>query len=76
MLPDYRPYHALEVDAAVFDPRKALDPFDVTFDWKAVRESPEMDQVEDMFRESKEQDADRLENREKAPPAGHSPQKH
>jgi DNA-binding beta-propeller fold protein YncE len=74
--PDYRPYHALEVDAAVFDPQKALDPFDVTFDWKAVRESPEMDQVEDMFRESKEQDADRLENREKAPPAGHSPQKH
>jgi DNA-binding beta-propeller fold protein YncE len=63
--PDSSPYHAQEVDRAVFDPQKALDPFDEKFDWKAVKESPELDKVEDMFRESKEQDADRLENREK-----------
>jgi len=63
--PDYTPYHALEVDYEVFDPQKALDPFDEKFDWKAVKESPEIDNVEDMFRESKEQDEDRLEDREK-----------
>jgi DNA-binding beta-propeller fold protein YncE len=63
--PNYSPYYALAVDPAIFDPQKALDPFDEKFDWKAVKESPEMDNVEDMFRESKEQDEDRLENREK-----------
>ncbi|TFH24300.1 MAG: hypothetical protein E4H10_10840 [Bacteroidia bacterium] len=63
--PDYTPYYAMEVDRAVFDPQKALDPFDEEFDWKAVKESPEIDNVEDMFRESKEQDEDRLEDREK-----------
>lgn len=63
--PDYSPYHAMEVDPAVFDPQKALDPFDETFDWKAFEDSPEIDNVEDMFRESKEMDEDRLENREK-----------
>ncbi len=40
----------------MFDPQKALDPFDEKFDWKAVQESPQIDNVEDMFRESKEQD--------------------
>ncbi len=63
--PDYRPYYALEVNSLVFDPQKALDPFDEKFNWKAVEESPQIDHVEDMFRESKEQDEDRLENREK-----------
>ena len=63
--PDYTPYNALPVDNRIFDPQKALDPFDENFDWKAVRESPEIDNVEDMMRESKEQDKDRIENREK-----------
>lgn len=63
--PDYTPYNALPVDIRIFDPQKALDPFDEKFDWKAVKESPKIDNVEDMFRESKEQDKDRLENREK-----------
>jgi len=63
--PNFAPYYALDVDRAIFDPQKALDPFDERFDWKAAKESPEMDNVEDMFRESKEQDEDRLENREK-----------
>jgi DNA-binding beta-propeller fold protein YncE len=64
--PDYTPYNALQVDPRIFNPQKALDPFDVSFDWKAVEESPEIDNVEDMLRESKEQDEYRLENREKS----------
>ena len=63
--PNLEPFHALEVHNKIFDPQKALDPFDEKFDWKAVKESPEIDNVEDMFRESKEQDKDRLEDREK-----------
>ena len=63
--PDFTPYNALPVDERIFDPQKALDPFDKEFDWKAIEESPEMDNVEDMLKESKEQDKDRLENREK-----------
>jgi len=63
--PNYDPYQALEVDSRIFDPQKALDPFDEKFDWKAIQESPQIDNVEDMIRESKEQDEDRLENREK-----------
>ncbi len=51
--PDYRPYNALPVDSRVFDPQKALDPFDEEFDWKAIDESPQIDNVEDMYRESK-----------------------
>jgi hypothetical protein len=64
--PDETRYVALEVDPGVFDPQKALDPFDETFNWKAVKESPIIDNVEDMIRESKEQDEYRLENRSKS----------
>jgi hypothetical protein len=63
--PDYTPYNALPVDKRIFDPQKALDPFDEKFDWKAVENSPEMDNLEDMIKDSKEQDNYRLENREK-----------
>jgi hypothetical protein len=63
--PDYTPYDALAVDHRIFDPQKALDPFDEEFNWKAMEESPQIDNVEDMYRESKEQDEYRLENREK-----------
>lgn len=63
--PDYKPYDALAVDNRIFDPQKALDPFNEKFDWKAIGESPQMDNVEDMYLESKEQDEYRLENREK-----------
>jgi hypothetical protein len=64
-IPNYKPYSALEVDPRVFNPQKALDPFDEKFDWKSLKESPEMDNEADMLRESKEQDEYRLENREK-----------
>ncbi|MDA1121768.1 MAG: bifunctional YncE family protein/alkaline phosphatase family protein [Bacteroidetes bacterium] len=62
---DYTPYDAIGVDNRIFDPQKALDPFDETFDWKAIEESPQIDNVEDMLRENKEQEKDRLEGREK-----------
>jgi hypothetical protein len=45
--PDYTPYSAVPVNRRIFDPQKALDPFDAKFDWKAVTESPELDAVED-----------------------------
>ena len=63
--PDYTPYSAIPVDKRIFDPQKALDPFDENFDWEALKESPELDNKEDMIRESKEQEEYRLENREK-----------
>jgi DNA-binding beta-propeller fold protein YncE len=63
--PDCKPYDALPVDRRFFDPQKALDPFDEKFDWNAIEKSPQIDNVEDMFRESKEQDEYLLEDREK-----------
>ncbi len=62
--PDFTPYSALDIDRQIFDPQKALDPLDEKFDWKSLDESPEIDKVEDMMREAKEKDKDRLENRE------------
>jgi YVTN family beta-propeller protein len=63
--PDLTPYNALPVDARVFDPQAALDPFDEKFDWKAIDESPVIDNPVDMLRESKELDEYRLQDREK-----------
>ena len=62
--PDFSPYTALPVDIRVFDPQKALDPFNEKFDWKQLLESPDIDNPEDMIRESKEQDEWRKEGRE------------
>ena len=62
--PDYTPYSAVPVDSRIFEPQKALDPFDENFDWKALEESPVMDNKADMIEESKERDEFRLENRE------------
>jgi len=63
--PNYTPYNAVEIDSRIFDPQKALSPFDEKFDWKSVKGSTKIDDEEDMFQESKEQDKNRLENREK-----------
>ncbi len=52
--PDFTPYQAIPVNPLIFDPQKALDPYDEKFDWKAVTESPEIDNVRDMLRDSKE----------------------
>jgi YVTN family beta-propeller protein len=63
--PDFTPYNALPVDARIFDPQKALDPLNEKFNWESLKNSPKIDNPEDMLRESKEQDKYRLENREK-----------
>lgn len=63
--PDFTPYLATPVDPRIFEPQKALDPFDEEFDWGALDKSPELDNMEDMIQESKERDEYRLENREK-----------
>ncbi len=62
--PDFTPYNAIMVDQRVFDPQKALDPFDEEFDWTALDDSPEIDNVEDMIKDRKEEEKDRLEDRE------------
>ncbi|MDD5151144.1 MAG: bifunctional YncE family protein/alkaline phosphatase family protein [Flavobacterium sp.] len=64
-IPNYTPYNALEVDSKIFSSQKALSPFDEKLDWKSVKSSTKIDDEEDMFQESKEQDKNRLENREK-----------
>ena len=40
------PFNALPVDPRIFDPQKALDPFDKEFNWKAVAEYVPMDHQE------------------------------
>ena len=63
--PDFTPYNALPVDSRIFNPQKAMDPLDEKFNWERVKNSPKIDNPEDMIRESKEQDKNRLEEREK-----------
>lgn len=63
--PDYTPYTAFDIDRRIFDPHKALTPLDEKFDWKSLKDSPEIDNIKDMKREAKEQEKDRLENRER-----------
>lgn len=46
--PDFSPYRAVPADIRIFDPQKALDPFDEKFDWKAFNESEELDKTETM----------------------------
>jgi hypothetical protein len=49
--PDLTPYEFVMVDNRIFDPQKALDPYDRDFRWESLRESPEIDSEED-FRSS------------------------
>jgi hypothetical protein len=60
--PDFRPYKAVPVDKRVFDPQKALDPFDEKFNWKALKEGPEMDNMNDMIRDRNSQDKIKAKN--------------
>jgi hypothetical protein len=48
--PDFTPYKAFPVNPKIFDPQKALTPMDAKFDWKAVIESPKLDNVEDFLK--------------------------
>jgi len=63
--PDFTPYLALPADVRIFDPQKALDPFDEKFDWKQLKKGPVIDDPDDMKRESKEQENWRLEEKKK-----------
>ncbi|MBI4559783.1 MAG: hypothetical protein HY706_19505 [Candidatus Hydrogenedentes bacterium] len=40
---DQEPYNALPVHPEIFDPQRALDPFDAKFNWKAAREFVPLD---------------------------------
>ncbi len=55
--PDFTPYAAVKVDDRIFDPQKALDPYDKEFRWESLSESPEIDS-EDDFRSSHVEQAD------------------
>ena len=63
--PDPAPYQALPVDPRIFDPQKAVDPFDEEFDWEALGESPVIDDPVDMLKYSKEREEDRRQHRER-----------
>jgi len=52
--PNLAPYRAKPVDARIFDPQKALNPFDEKFNWKAVAESEILDEPEEMKRRGKQ----------------------
>lgn len=45
-------------DLRLFDPGKALKPFDRGFDWKALLKSPKMDDPQDMLRAFEPEDDD------------------
>ncbi len=53
--PDYTPYNATMVDKRIFDPQKALDPYDVNFRWESLKESPEIDNENDFRKSLQEQ---------------------
>ncbi|HBC79422.1 MAG TPA: phosphoesterase [Bacteroidales bacterium] len=54
--PDFTPYSTEMVDERIFDPQKALDPYDEEFRWDALKEAPELDSEVD-FRKSHEEQA-------------------
>jgi YVTN family beta-propeller protein len=54
--PDYTPYSVEMADRRIFDPQKALDPYDRNFRWESLGESPEIDN-EDDFRASHSEQA-------------------
>ena len=63
--PDFTPYQAEGSDLRIFDPAKALTPMDVKFDWEAVKNSPLIDNVEDMMKDEKEKKEYRLEDQKR-----------
>jgi YVTN family beta-propeller protein len=46
--PDYTPYNALPADIRIFDPVKALGPLDEKFDWEAAKDSPDLDDADEI----------------------------
>jgi hypothetical protein len=45
---DFAPFDLLRVDERIFDPVKALKPFDHGFNWSSLLKSPKMDDPNDM----------------------------
>ncbi len=62
--PDFTPYKALPVDARVFDPQKALTPFDEKFDWQALEGLPTLDETEFIRRNHAEENELEVQQRE------------
>jgi hypothetical protein len=52
--PDLTPYNALAVDARIFNPQKALKPFDENFDWEALIQSPKLDDPDEIKKAKKD----------------------
>ncbi len=63
--PDFSPYTAILPDLRIFDPEKALDPLDEEFDWNSLKDSPVLDNPEDMVVDQKEKPEYRLEDQKK-----------
>ena len=63
--PDYTPYSALPPDTRIFDPQKALTPYDENFDWNALKESPVIDDPAEMIKDQKEEPGYRLEDQKR-----------
>jgi DNA-binding beta-propeller fold protein YncE len=63
--PDFTPYDATPVDSRIFNPHKALTPLDEKFDWNAIKESPLIDDVDDMQDDQKEKPEYRLEDQKR-----------
>lgn len=61
-VPDFTPYEALPPDIRIFDPQKALSPFDENFDWNSLKESPVMDDPAEMVKDQKEKPEFRMKN--------------
>jgi len=64
-VPDYTPYNAVSVDPHIFNPKTAMTPLDEKFDWKAVKESPLIDDPQDMKVDQKEKKEYRLEDQKR-----------
>jgi len=63
--PDFTPYNAVPVDVRIFDPQKALTPLDEKFDWDAVKQTPLIDDINDMQDDQKEKKEYRLEDQKR-----------
>ncbi len=63
--PDFTPYTAMPPDKRIFDPEKALTPLDEKFDWNALKESPVLDDPEEMPVDQKERAVYRTEDQKK-----------
>ena len=64
-IPDFTPFSAVPADTRIFDPGKALTPFDEKFDWKAVKNSPVIDDEKEVQKDQKEKKEYRLEDQKR-----------